>query len=1020
MAPASAAGSTSVTVVRRPTLTWRPTKIMNVRDLSKDDDFLSHLLVEKLGTGNSEGAPLFVHRMDPSRRLPKVNAEDLMAIVRRLVQSKGGPQNAVRQAVDDLLALAPVRYYLKPYTQKQINAFATHASRYFELYHPSGCIEIAHTSRYSHMTGKSELCILATRPLIPGVVIGELKGSMAHLSKDEDRELKRTDLRHSDIRRDFSVIHSRQMKKNHLFLGPARFVNHDCENNCELFREGKYITFRVVRPIAVGEEITAHYGDGYFGTRNRFCLCETCEKNGRGGYAPDHVDGGPTSGCDSDGGVSDDDLSDSEPTKATVGNVNERRTRRGVYAILQEEDDESDESDDEEKEANKPLANAPDVGEVDLELDGESASASVPRRSSSSSVPPVSHASESSGGAKAPFKSIIATRRQKLSASLTPEVTAKSVTPIPPDITRLSSRPARESASRLSTPINGKGKEKEGVQIKEEPEARILRTRPSLQVDRTEPIGLPKRSAPLGPDGKPLPTCVTCSNVLPVISVNNKIVWGLNLDTTPRRGRKRKDLQGCPRCMRHFAIYGQPWPARLASQVVFPVIKDDADTSTRRAALKSSGTVEEKHAPRAEERPVKRRKTEPAPAVEMSAKAKELLIPMKRKRGRPRKYPLPEDQPPKRKRGRPRKDDLSRSCPPSSPKSRPTTSMVEDVKSRATSPASTSSQSDDSSASSVQFRTKSLAVQLQPRDSNGRFGKKATTNGRYRRKKGSPSRSHPTGDQRTSQRTMVKRWLEGKEEDLRQKDASVSPVLNGKRTASSALAEQSRPGKRLRSHSGPADEADRVPLGSSSLAGTSSLRFKGVNGSLLCRPNPTNFARRKWAPPSDEESPQEDEDAVSSFRTMESESNGPVTPDDRTPLPVLGADRFPFTGRLEINIKTEENAQCRSTPQPAAHGISNVLTFKPSPVNFARRRWSSTARSPLELGTGTRRSQRLRPRTFSGEENDNLSVAASQSQPSVLAARATLATRSVSPEKYTKRNAVPRAVSEAASEDVPK
>lgn len=100
-----------------------------------------------------------------------------------------------------------------------------HASRYFELYNPAGCIEIAHTSRYSHRTGKSELCILATRPLAPGVVITELKGSMAHLTKEEDKELKRTDLRNIDIRRDFSVIHSRQMKKNHLFLGPARFVN---------------------------------------------------------------------------------------------------------------------------------------------------------------------------------------------------------------------------------------------------------------------------------------------------------------------------------------------------------------------------------------------------------------------------------------------------------------------------------------------------------------------------------------------------------------------------------------------------------------------------------------------------------------------------------------------------------------------------------------------------------------------------------------------------------------------------
>jgi len=50
-------------------------------DLSKDDDFLSHLLVEKLGTG---AVPLLVHKMDPSRRLPKTNVEDLMIIVRRV------------------------------------------------------------------------------------------------------------------------------------------------------------------------------------------------------------------------------------------------------------------------------------------------------------------------------------------------------------------------------------------------------------------------------------------------------------------------------------------------------------------------------------------------------------------------------------------------------------------------------------------------------------------------------------------------------------------------------------------------------------------------------------------------------------------------------------------------------------------------------------------------------------------------------------------------------------------------
>jgi [histone H4]-N-methyl-L-lysine20 N-methyltransferase len=60
---------------------WRPTKMMNMRDLSKDDDFLSHLLVEKLGTG---AVPLLVHKMDSSRRLPKTDAEDLLQIVRRV------------------------------------------------------------------------------------------------------------------------------------------------------------------------------------------------------------------------------------------------------------------------------------------------------------------------------------------------------------------------------------------------------------------------------------------------------------------------------------------------------------------------------------------------------------------------------------------------------------------------------------------------------------------------------------------------------------------------------------------------------------------------------------------------------------------------------------------------------------------------------------------------------------------------------------------------------------------------
>lgn len=61
-------------------------------------------------------------------------------------------------------------------------------------------------------------------------------------------------------------------------------IQHDCNPNCELIRDGRYITFRVVRPIAPGEEITGWYGEDYFGDGNCDCLCETCEKGNKGGY----------------------------------------------------------------------------------------------------------------------------------------------------------------------------------------------------------------------------------------------------------------------------------------------------------------------------------------------------------------------------------------------------------------------------------------------------------------------------------------------------------------------------------------------------------------------------------------------------------------------------------------------------------------------------------------------------------------------------------------------------------------
>ena len=357
-----------------------------------------------------------------------------------------------------------------------------------------------------------------------------------------------------------------------------------------MFREGKYITFRVLRPILIGEEITAHYGHGYctcspspvhprlltsfsVGRKNRHCLCETCEKNGRGGYAPDYDENEPepnsSSDSDTDSTSSSSD-SDSEPPDV---NVNERRTRRGVYAILQKgTEHDSDESDEDAEDSEKVAI------ELSVEVDAGTSASGTPQgiqsqpspatanstsitRSLSSLSSLSSDAPEKPGSIETritPFRSIIATRRQKAreeakntkSQSATTETSSCGPQRT---MTRSSSHTSERGGGRekMSTPKRT-GDSKEEVRVKkEEVEPRNLRARPSATQLTDSAKVVPTKEVPRGPDGKPLPLCVTCSNVLPVISVDSKVVWGLGLESSPK---KKKLKSECPRLVLHCAF----------------------------------------------------------------------------------------------------------------------------------------------------------------------------------------------------------------------------------------------------------------------------------------------------------------------------------------------------------------------------------------------------------------------------------------------------------------------------------
>ena len=389
----------------------------------------------------------------------------------------------------------------------------------------------------------------------------------------------------------------------------------------------------------MGEEVTAHYGDGYcklfnilyqsvayislinypVGRKNRHCLCETCERKGRGGYGPQTADDEELSdsGASSHTHANTRDRRSSSPSSSSESsdseedgaptNVNERRTRRGVYAVLPDE------------------ADTREGGQIELEAEVEpdgaseltslppSRTSAAPLRTANNGLmtpePETSSRGRSSAVSSrqpsvAPFQSIISTRSQSVRATsrdasvsigrssskgkgvagrsvsaarqlVTPPLTVETSTASTANSVRSSSRlrtrgtasgvlEKEDVSSRWSTPVKDKGKGRASASVADardldrdelDREGRTLRPRASVAslVDSASVKHL--EDGPRGLDGRPLPTCKTCSKVLPIISIESQVVWGATPGRTGKRGRPKKNAETeCPRCVHFFSL----------------------------------------------------------------------------------------------------------------------------------------------------------------------------------------------------------------------------------------------------------------------------------------------------------------------------------------------------------------------------------------------------------------------------------------------------------------------------------
>ncbi|KAF7523000.1 hypothetical protein G7054_g11933 [Neopestalotiopsis clavispora] len=242
---------------------------LTLEQISKYDDILTDCLVDQ--TFYSSTIPKNRTTYHPSRGLREEQ-------ITKIIQNHLIVDPNLDVATEKLLALDGLRKFhnaLK--TDKEKDNFRKHLRRYAQIYLPDCPFEVNTTNRYTIVT--YEAAVTARRFIKRGESIKYLSGIQVLITpKEEDEMTKR--------KKDFSIVVSSRSKCASLFMGPARFANHDCDANARLvITSQSTIEIFATKNILLGDEITVTYGDNYFGEDNCECLCHTCENNLANGWA---------------------------------------------------------------------------------------------------------------------------------------------------------------------------------------------------------------------------------------------------------------------------------------------------------------------------------------------------------------------------------------------------------------------------------------------------------------------------------------------------------------------------------------------------------------------------------------------------------------------------------------------------------------------------------------------------------------------------------------------------------------
>ncbi|ORX52485.1 hypothetical protein DM01DRAFT_1336859 [Hesseltinella vesiculosa] len=238
--------------------------------LSKFDDLLSDIFLD------SQFLWFDTAKLNGDHRRPRIRSDKVLKVIQDQVLTTGKTETAVKE----LLKMDYFRHFLSSKPSRHQQEFLQHMKRYLNLYLPSAGFEIADTRRYGGAGRRVEACVIVTKDCSAGDPLPFCTGAIAHLAPGQEKDLQKGN-------HDISVLWSSTRQSNCLFLGPARFVNHDCDPNAKFVAVGpNSVSFQALKNIKCGDELTAFYGRHYFGENNCDCRCGTCEENQQGFFTP--------------------------------------------------------------------------------------------------------------------------------------------------------------------------------------------------------------------------------------------------------------------------------------------------------------------------------------------------------------------------------------------------------------------------------------------------------------------------------------------------------------------------------------------------------------------------------------------------------------------------------------------------------------------------------------------------------------------------------------------------------------